>query len=76
TYDMVDFQINYEIKKHNTTLKLGGSNLFGIMPLFDKDGENAQRSVFNNLNYQVYGGPFVGRMLYFSVLTHLDMKNK
>ena len=76
TYDMVDFQINYEIKKHNTTLKLGGSNLFGIMPLFDQDGENPQRSVFKNLNYQVYGGPFVGRMLYFSVLTHLDIKKK
>jgi iron complex outermembrane receptor protein len=74
TYDMVDFQVNYELKKQHTTLKLGASNLLGIMPLFDKTGENSQRSVFQNLNYQVYGGPYVGRMLYFSILTRLDLK--
>ncbi|MDB4106855.1 TonB-dependent receptor [Bacteroidia bacterium] len=66
TYDMLDAQINYEVPKWNMTFKIGGSNLLGIMPLFDKEGENSQRSVFENLNYQVYGGPYVGRMIYFS----------
>ncbi len=59
------------------TFKLGGSNLIGIMPLFDKTGENSQRSVLNNLNYQVYGGPYVGRMVYFSAQHKLvDNQNK
>jgi hypothetical protein len=44
------------------------------MPLFDKEGENSQRSVFNNLNYQVYGGPFIGRMVYFSAQHNLIFK--
>ena len=71
TYDMLDAQINYEVPKWNMSFKLGGSNIIGIMPLFDAAGENVQRSVLNNLNYQVYGGPFVGRMVYFSVQHNL-----
>ncbi len=71
TYDMLDAQINFEVPKWNTSFKLGGSNILGIMPLLDSQGENSQRSVFNNLNYQVYGGPFVGRMVYFSVQHNL-----
>lgn len=67
TYDMLDAQINYEIPDWNTSIKLGGSNILGLMPLFDEAGENSQRSVFNNLNYQVYGGPYVGRMVYLSI---------
>ncbi|MGB0850631.1 MAG: TonB-dependent receptor plug domain-containing protein, partial [Bacteroidia bacterium] len=74
TYDMIDAQINYEVPKWNMTFKLGGSNILGIMPLFDGEGENAQRSVFNNLNYQVYGGPYVGRMVYFSAQHNLVFK--
>ncbi|PCJ65025.1 MAG: TonB-dependent receptor [Bacteroidetes bacterium] len=76
TYDMVDAQINYESPQWNTTFKLGGSNILGIMPLFDTNGENAQRSVLKNLNYQVYGGPFVGRMIYLSVQHNLVFKKK
>ena len=71
TYDMVDIQINYQNQKLKTNFKLGASNILGIMPLFDGLNENTQRSVFNNLNYQVYGGPYVGRMIYFSVQTDL-----
>ena len=74
TYDMLDAQINYEIPKWNMTFKLGGSNIIGILPLFDAAGENIQRSVFENLNYQVYGGPFVGRMVYFSAQHNLVFK--
>lgn len=74
TYDMLDAQINYEVPKWNMTFKLGGSNIIGILPLFDAAGENTQRSVFRNLNYQVYGGPFVGRMVYFSAQHNLVFK--
>ena len=71
TYDMLDIQINYQVPSLKTTFKLGASNVLGLMPLFDADNENTQRSVFNNLNYQVYGGPYVGRLIYFSVQTDL-----
>ena len=71
TYDMLDLQINYQVPSLKTTFKLGASNVLGIMPLFDAENENTQRSVFNNLNYQVYGGPYVGRLIYFSVQTDL-----
>lgn len=71
TYDMVDAQINIFVPKIDCTFKLGGSNIFGIRPLFDEElatfNDKLDRS-FNNLNLQVYGGPLVGRMLYFSVL--------
>ena len=71
TYDMLDLQINYQVPSLKTTFKLGASNVLGLMPLFDAENENTQRSVFNNLNYQVYGGPYVGRLIYFSVQTDL-----
>ena len=71
TYDMLDIQINYQVPSLKTTFKLGASNVLGLMPLFDAENKNTQRSVFNNLNYQVYGGPYVGRLIYFSVQTDL-----
>jgi len=71
TYDMLDMQINYQVPSLKTTFKLGASNLLGLMPLFDAENENNQRTVFNNLNYQVYGGPYVGRLIYFSIQTDL-----
>ena len=74
TYDMLDAQINYEVPRWNMTFKLGGSNILGLMPLFDAAGENTQRSLLKNLNYQVYGGPFVGRMVYFSAQHDLKFK--
>ena len=69
TYDMFDAQVNYTIPSKLITFKLGASNLFGIMPLFE-DGSASDRfgNAFNNMNSQVYGGPRVGRMAYLSVL--------
>lgn len=79
SYDMVDAQINIEVPKVDCTFKLGASNLMGIRPFFDNDlgdfNERASRA-FRNLNLQVYGGPLVGRMIYFSVLYEPKMKNK
>jgi outer membrane receptor protein involved in Fe transport len=79
SYDMVDAQINIEVPKIDCTFKLGASNLMGIRPFFDEDlgdfNDRASRA-FRNLNLQVYGGPLVGRMIYFSVLYEPKMKNK
>lgn len=49
SYDMLDAQINYTLKKAYLTFKLGAQNLL------------------NNKVYQVYGGPRVGRLAYFSI---------
>jgi len=69
TYDMFDAQVNYKIPSKLITFKLGASNLFGIMPLFeDGSASNRFENAFNNMNSQVYGGPRVGRMAYLSVL--------
>lgn len=69
TYDMFDAQVSYKIPSNHITFKLGASNLFGLMPLFE-DGSASDRfgNAFDNRNAQVYGGPRVGRMAYFSVL--------
>jgi iron complex outermembrane receptor protein len=75
TYDMVDAQINWKWLKYKTFFKLGASNILGIYPLFDKtiaSQEEKNKKVFQNKNMQVYGGPFIGRMLYFSVTIELD----
>jgi outer membrane receptor protein involved in Fe transport len=74
TYDMVDAQMNWNIEKYNLTLKIGGSNLFGIQPLFDNSLENKWEKVFDNRNFQVYGGPAVGRLMYVSVVYNFDLK--
>lgn len=50
SYDMVDGQINYNLKEAGTTFKLGAMNLL------------------NNKHYEIYGGPKVGRLVYFSIL--------
>ncbi|MBI1287175.1 MAG: TonB-dependent receptor plug domain-containing protein [Flavobacteriales bacterium] len=69
TYDMFDAQVSYRIPNDHITFKLGASNIFGIQPFF-RDGTTSERfkNAFNNLNAQVYGGPRVGRMAYFSIL--------
>ena len=72
SYDMVDGQINYNFPKSGCTIKLGGSNLFGIQPLFKKGVEDRLKSAFDNRNFQVYGGPFIGRLAYVSVLFELN----
>lgn len=76
TYDMVDAQMNWNIEKFNLVLKIGGSNLFGIQPLLDQTLENKWDKVFDNRNFQVYGGPAVGRLMYVSVVYNFDLKAK
>lgn len=69
SYDMFDAQISYTIPNKKLTFKLGASNIFGIQPLF-QDGTFSERMdrAFNNNNSQVYGGPAIGRLGYFSIL--------
>ena len=50
SYDLLDVQVNMNVKNWNTTFKVGASN------------------VLNNLVYQVYGGPQVGRLAYVSIV--------
>jgi iron complex outermembrane receptor protein len=73
-YDMVDAQINVFVPQINCTVKLGGSNIFGVIPFFDKDlttfSDKFEKAIRND-NLQVYGGPLIGRLLYASVLFEL-----
>lgn len=66
-YDMIDAQVNYSIDKYHCTIKIGGSNLLGILPAFRGEWE----SVIDNRNFQVYGGPYIGRLAYISLLFEL-----
>jgi outer membrane receptor protein involved in Fe transport len=70
SYDMVDAQVNVRFPKLHATVKLGASNLFGVVPLFDKDVPDSERldRVFNNNVYMVYGGPRVGRLAYLQFI--------
>lgn len=76
TYDMFDGQINYHIPVIKSTFKLGVSNLFGYRKFENTTDESGStldvnqrfKNAFRNENLQVYGGPYVGRMIYFSVL--------
>ena len=77
TYDMVDAQINIKIPKIKTTFKLGASNLMGITQLFDKEEKifsNRIENALKNKPYQVFGGPAIGRLAYFSILFEWDRK--
>ncbi len=70
TYDLLDIQFSKEVSKLNTTIKIGASNVFGIVPLFNQElslSERVQHSL-NNKVLQVYGGPYIGRMAYISLL--------
>ncbi|MCB9246555.1 MAG: TonB-dependent receptor [Flavobacteriales bacterium] len=68
SYDMVDAQLNYHLEKWNSVIKIGVSNLFGIYPLFNSDvpGDQKWNRMWDNRNFQVYGGPYVGRLAYMS----------
>lgn len=75
TYDMIDAQINIYFPKIKSTVKLGGSNILGIRPLFkteDASFSDKLDRAFNNENVQVYGGPAVGRILYLQILFDLQ----
>jgi hypothetical protein len=70
TYDLLDMQISKEVTKWYTTIKIGASNVFGIVPLFNREISSSERwkQAFNNRVLQVYGGPYIGRMAYISLL--------
>ncbi|MCF8237074.1 MAG: TonB-dependent receptor [Saprospiraceae bacterium] len=76
TYDMVDVQWNVRHTVWGTTLKIGASNLFGFTPLNEPnpDGKSAIARMFDNRNFQTYGGPRIGRLAYISLLYELDTK--
>ncbi len=78
SYDMVDMQMNYKLDKWNSVIKLGVSNLFGIYPLFNSEvaSEDKLDRMWNNNNYQVYGGPSIGRLAYISWTYDIDKIGK
>ncbi|MCB9311618.1 MAG: TonB-dependent receptor [Lewinellaceae bacterium] len=74
TYDMVDVQWNVQHVRWGTTVKIGASNLFGFTPLNEPnpEGRSALERMFDNRNFQTYGGPRIGRLAYISLLYELD----
>lgn len=77
TYDMVDAQINLKVPLLNCTFKLGASNLMGLQQLFDNTESNFSKRIYNafkNKPYQVFGGPAIGRLAYFSILFEWNKK--
>ncbi len=78
SYDMVDAQINIRLPKINTTFKLGASNIMGLQAFFDTNTPAFSKRMFNafhNKPFQVFGGPAIGRLAYFSILYEWN-KNK
>lgn len=76
SYDMVDAQVNVKFPKAHTTVKLGASNLFGLVPLFDPkvpDDERLDRA-WDNAVYMVYGGPRIGRLAYLQLIYEFDKR--
>jgi len=71
SYDMLDAQVNIYVPKLKSTFKFGGSNIMGFRPFFAEGVENRLESAFDNKNFQVYGGPQIGRLLYASILIEL-----
>jgi iron complex outermembrane receptor protein len=49
TYSLLDAQINFKIRKLDTTFKVGASN------------------ILNNMQFQTYGGPRIGRLAYIAI---------
>jgi outer membrane receptor protein involved in Fe transport len=74
SYDMVDAQVNVKFPKDGLTLKIGGSNLFGLVPLMDKSVPDDERvnKALNNDVYLVYGGPRIGRLAYVQISYEWD----
>lgn len=76
SYDMVDAQVNVKFPERHLMVKVGCSNLFGLVPLFDRrvpDGERLERAWNNNV-LMVYGGPYIGRLGYVQVIYELDKR--
>jgi iron complex outermembrane recepter protein len=76
TYDMVDAQWNCTIDRLHTTFKIGVTNLFGLQPLFRDQvaGQSKLEAMFDNRNFQTYGGPRIGRLAYVSAVYTFDKR--
>ncbi|MEX1131839.1 MAG: hypothetical protein WEC15_01315, partial [Flavobacteriales bacterium] len=76
SYDMVDAQVNVKFPEKKFTLKLGASNLFGIVPLFDQNVASEDRldRMWNNNVLMVYGGPYIGRLAYLQFIYEFDKR--
>ncbi|MEZ4738639.1 MAG: TonB-dependent receptor [Flavobacteriales bacterium] len=74
TYDMVDVQVNVKFPVQNLTVKVGASNLFGLVPFFDDNDEDRLDRALNNNVYMVYGGPRVGRLAYLQLIYELNKR--
>jgi len=76
SYDMIDAQVNVKFPGQHLTVKVGGSNLFGLVPFLDPDVEDSERAerAFDNRVRMVYGGPFVGRLAYVQLIYELDRR--
>lgn len=70
TYDMLDIQVNLTWPKAHTMLKVGASNLLGVVPLFDPDVPDDERleRAWDNDVMMVFGGPRVGRLGYVQLI--------
>ena len=70
TYDNLDVQINFTWPEAHTMLKIGASNLLGLVPLFDPDVPDDERldRAWNNDVLMVFGGPRVGRLGYIQLI--------
>jgi len=76
SYDMVDAQVSVQFPKQHITLKLGASNLFGVLPLWDNavpDNDRLDRALNNDV-YLVYGGPRIGRLAYAQISYELSKR--
>ena len=76
SYDMVDAQVNVKFPVHHLTVKVGASNILGLVPLFDPDvpdGERVEHALDNKV-LMVFGGPFVGRLGYVQLIYELDKR--
>lgn len=76
SYDMVDAQVNVKFPVHHLTVKLGASNLFGLVPFFEdaEPGRTRWDRVLDNRVRMVYGGPYVGRLAYLQLVYELDKR--
>lgn len=76
SYDMVDAQVNVRFPERNLTVKLGASNLFGLVPLVDPKvpGDERLERAWNNDVLMVFGGPNIGRLAYLQLIYELNKR--
>ena len=75
-YDMVDAQVSVKFPKQHLTAKIGASNLFGLVPLFNEDipiADRARRALDNDVTL-VFGGGQVGRLGYLQLVYEFDKR--